>query len=195
MKDIIIAAMSIVGVLIAFVLGERKSGKEQEKYTENLWLELEDTKESLASILDSLLDEFKHSARNNRVKPLEIDWDYVKDLQKGLGANIPFPVRKALKEIKFRDKVVKSVINKKNDNAKQLENGKVFVNPQLSARAILEVCKLLYVICKLLETKENYKLGTDFNVQDIMRSLFKTLEPNRQISEDEIERIYNSALR
>ncbi|HIF9344366.1 TPA: hypothetical protein ACX6RX_000413 [Photobacterium damselae] len=195
MNDIIIAAMSIVGVLIAFVLGERKSGREQKKYKENLWLELEDIREGLESILDSLLDEFRHPVRNSRVKPLEIDWGYLNDLQKGLGADIPFPIRKALKEIKLRDKVVKSVITKKNNNATQLENGQVLVNSQLSARAILEMSKLLYVIFKLLEVKDNYKLGTGLDVQDVMRSLFNTIDQHREISDAEIERIYNSAPR
>lgn len=124
----------------------KKIRQRTKKYKENLWLELEDIRESLESILDSLLDEFRHPVRNSGVKPLEIDWSYLNDLQKGLGVDIPFPIRKALKEIKLHDKVVKSVINKKNDNAKQLENGKVLVNSQLSARAILETSKLLYVI-------------------------------------------------
>ncbi|HGO5293076.1 hypothetical protein ACPV34_07290 [Photobacterium damselae] len=195
MNDIIIAAMSIVGVLIAFVLGERKSSREQKKYKENLWLELEDIREDLKFILGRLLDEFRHPVRSRVIKPLEIDWGYLNDLQKGLGADIPFPIRKALKEIKLYDEVVKSVINKKNDKVKQQENGKVLINYQLSARAILETSKLLYVIFKLLEVKDNYKLGTGLDVQDVMRSVFNTIDQHREISDAEIERIYNSALR
>lgn len=195
MKDIIIAAMSLVGVLIAFVLGERKSGREQKKYKENLWLELDDIRKSLESILDSLLDEFRHPTRNSRVKPLAIDWDYLSDLQKGLGADIPFPIRKALKEIKFHDNVVKSVINKKNEKAKQLESDKVLINPQLSARAILEISKLLYIIFKLLEVRDNYKIAVGLDVREVMRSLFNTLDQHRSISDSEIERIYSSAPR
>lgn len=195
MKDIIIAGMSIVGVLIAFVLGERKSGREQKKYKENLWLELDDIRKSLESILDSLLDEFRQPTRSSRVKPLVIDWDYLSDLQKGLGADIPFPIRKALKEIKFHDNVVKSVINKKNEKAKQLESDKVLINPQLSARAILEISKLLYIIFKLLEVKDNYNTSVGLDVREVMRSLFNTLDQHRLISDSEIERIYSSAPR
>ncbi|EMD1213033.1 hypothetical protein [Vibrio alginolyticus] len=195
MKDIIIAAMPIVGVLVGFALGARKSDKEQKMYKESLWLELEDIRDGLASILESLLDEFKNPMRTNRVKPLEVDWDYVNELQKGLGANIPFPVRKALKEMKLLDKVAASVINKKNESAIQRDEGKVVINYQLSSLAIVETCKLLYVICKLLETKENYKRSIELDTQNIIISVFKRIDRYSQISDVEVRKICNSAPR
>ncbi|EJN3360478.1 TPA: hypothetical protein ACPJ06_003968 [Vibrio diabolicus] len=195
MKEIIIAAMSIVGVLVGFALSERKSGKEQKMYKESLWLELEDIRDGLASVLESLLNEFKNPIRNNRVKPLEVDWDYVNELQKGLGANIPFPVRKALKEMKLLDKVATSVINKKNESAIQRGEGKVVINYQLCSLAIVETCKLLYVICKLLETRENYKRSIELDTKDIIISVFKRIDRYSQISDVEVRKICNSAPR
>lgn len=187
--------MPIVGVLVGFALGARKSDKEQKMYKESLWLELEDIRDGLASILESLLDEFKNPIRTNRVKPLEVDWDYVNELQKGLGANIPFPVRKALKEMKLLDKVAASVINKKNESAIQRDEGKVVINYQLSSLAIVETCKLLYVICKLLETKENYKRSIELDTQNIIISVFKRIDRYSQISDVEVRKICNSAPR
>ena len=190
MKDAISILMSPIKFIIESFLNIRRTHREQNKIKENLWQELDDLKTSFEMMLDSLLIEFDQPVKTTFVKSIDIDWEYINELQRGLGSNMPFPIRKALKEIKIFHNVLSSVIDKRNDIARRINDDGVLLNRQLTARSILEISKLLYVIIKLLETKENYSRGLESDVIDIMRSLFKTNTKYQYISEEKIQAIF-----